>query len=484
MIDVSIERYQYPFHSSPALRNVKMHIAPGRAILLTGPSGGGKTTLLRCINGLIPHVYGGELTGAVCLNGRDVSQIDFRSVSGQVGVLFQDPQMQFLALNVEDEIRLGLEWTHQSAAAVSDRTEQALEQFGLLPLRHASIFEISEGQKQKLALASVWSRRPVFVTLDEPTANLDMQAARDLAVHLKRMKEEGITLIIADHRLGWLCGLIDDVYVVDRGMIAEHGRWSLLEDDDLRRRYGLRSIEWAESRCIDAQYIPGDETLLRWDDLSFGYRGRPELFSHASVVVPRDAVTAVVGDNGRGKTTLARLMAGLIKPKSGSLRMNGRVITPRDLLRRTGIAMQNSELQLYQRTLIAELECAARTRRGKMTRQEIYAWLARFNLDDLALRHPQSLSGGQKQRLVVACAALRAEDLLILDEPTSGLDGRQMLAMARLLADRKAESKASLVITHDPELIDSVCTHEIRLPLASARMRSMSQFSHNVMESL
>jgi energy-coupling factor transport system ATP-binding protein len=157
-------------------------------------------------------------------------------------------------------------------------------------------------------------------------------------------------------------------------------------------------------------------------------------------------------------------MAGLARPRRGVLSFDGRPTRPRDLLATTGMAMQNSELQLYQRTAVDELVHAAADRDRRLDADHARQWLDRFGLGDVADRHPQSLSGGQKQRLVVACAAVRARELLVLDEPTSGLDGAQMRALADLLAERKAQGKASLVITHDLELIDRVCTHEIRLP--------------------
>jgi energy-coupling factor transport system ATP-binding protein len=171
------------------------------------------------------------------------------------------------------------------------------------------------------------------------------------------------------------------------------------------------------------------------------------------------------GANGCGKTTLARLLAVLIRPMAGTLYVNDRRVRPRDLLATTGMAMQNSELQLYQHTARREVIHAASAGQRRLDTADADRWLGRFGLGSVAHRHPQSLSGGQKQRLVVACAAARAGGLLVLDEPTSGLDGAQMRALAELLDERRDAGLASLVITHDLELIDRVCDRRIHLPI-------------------
>ncbi len=461
--------YTYPFQNEPALRDVSLRVEPGEAVLVTGPSGGGKSTLLRLMNGLIPHVHGGQVDGHVALTGRDIASISLREISQTVSTLFQDPEKQFLALTVADEIAFALEWRESDPRVVAEKAQRAIHDFGLGELRDASIYELSEGQKQKVALAAVSALSPRALTLDEPTANLDPQASTDLAGHLARLKAEGVTLVIADHRLAWLGGLVDRVVVIDQGRVVADGDWSILADDGFRRRIGLRAVDWPDCGHVRQSNAPATDCLVRWEQLNFGYRGRPVLFENADVGIHRDAVTALTGSNGCGKTTLAKLMAGLIKPRRGALRRCGQVIRPRDLLSTTGMAMQNSELQLYQRSAIEEVIHAAGGQGNRLNRAEAMGWLSRFGLEGIADRHPQSLSGGQKQRLVVACAAARAGDLLILDEPTSGLDGAQMHALADLLEERRAAGLSSLVITHDLELIARVCTHELRLPINGDR---------------
>jgi energy-coupling factor transport system ATP-binding protein len=467
MVRISNLTYTYPFQETPALRDVSLRVNPGEAVLLTGASGGGKTTLLRTINGLIPHVHGGCMQGTCYLAGGNMADLSLRDVSRIVSTLFQDPSKQFLALTVADEIGFALEWRESNQHEIARRVEQAIENFGLQHLRRASIYGLSEGEKQKVALASLAVLQPMVMTLDEPTANLDPRASGDLAKHLARLKAAGATLIVADHRLAWLDGLIDRVLVIDNGQVAAEGDWSILEDATLRDRYGLRAVRWPCLHQVARYDHHSEEALVRWEGLTFGYRGRPLLFDDATIAVLPAAVTAMTGVNGSGKTTLARIMAGLVVPRRGRLIMNDEPCRPRDLLARTGMAMQSHELQLFQRTALQELMHAAARRAGRMDPVKAREWLERFGLGDIAARHPQSLSGGQKQRLVVACAAARADELLILDEPTSGLDGAQMRALADVLDRRRRAGRASLVITHDLELIARACTHEIRLPLAS-----------------
>jgi energy-coupling factor transport system ATP-binding protein len=255
------------------------------------------------------------------------------------------------------------------------------------------------------------------------------------------------------------------VVVIDQGRVVADGDWSILADDGFRARIGLRAVNWPDCGHVRRSNAPAADCLVRWEQLTFGYRGRPTLFEDADIGIHREAVTALTGSNGCGKTTLAKLMAGLIKPRRGVLRRCGQVIRPRSLLSTTGMAMQNSELQLYQRSAIGDVVHAAGGQGHRLNSVEALGWLSRFGLEGIADRHPQSLSGGQKQRLVVACAAARAGDLLILDEPTSGLDGAQMHALADLLEERRVAGLSSLVITHDLELIARVCTHELRLPI-------------------
>ncbi|WP_303045670.1 ATP-binding cassette domain-containing protein, partial [Turicimonas muris] len=198
--------------------------------------------------------------------------------------------------------------------------------------------------------------------------------------------------------------------------------------------------------------------------LSFSYPRQPEIITDASLEF-QQGICGIFGDNGAGKTTLARLITGLNKAKSGTFQVKGKTIRQKDCLKHVAVVLQNSDHQLYMRTVFEELRAsleAAGCKGGNDAAEEL---LGIFDLQELRDRHPHSLSGGQKQRLVIACAFAKKPDVIILDEPTSGLDGANLKRIAGALKKLSSEGKAVLVITHDLELVDLICDTALHLPL-------------------
>ena len=465
MLRFSSVTYTYPHADRPAARNISFGLAPGQAMLCTGRSGCGKSTLVRLANGLAPHYLRGVLHGEVTVAGTSTLRVSPAELAQSVGTLFQDPERQFFALTVGDELRLGLEWRGWAPERVREAALAAARLLGIEPLLDQSIFGLSEGQKQKVALAALLASRPGLLVLDEPSANLDPESTRELAQTLRMLKKQGIALFVVDHRLSWMREVADSVLVLDEGECVAAGDFSLLEDEALRERHGLRNPVVADGRQGLPDMRPaGNGDFFACRDLSFAYPRCEPVFEDKSVSFAPGGIIALIGDNGVGKTTLARLLTGLERPQKGSVLAGGRPVKPRALSGFAQVVLQNAGHQLRMNTVAAELDDALLPGvKDRDRRAEVQSRMEQFGIDHLAGRHPQSLSGGEQQRLAVACAAVRRPSMLILDEPTSGLDGENMRRMADSMEQAAAQGACLLVITHDLELMNRVCTEKLVL---------------------
>ena len=485
MIDFKNVSYTYPHQSEAALRNINLHVGHGEAMLITGGSGCGKSTLGRIVNGLIPEHFAGTLSGQVLIDGKELRDHAFHDLTQIVGSLFQDPEQQFLSTTVNDELRTALEWRGLSAKEIDEALNPVIDRLGLRSKLEDSLFTLSEGEKQKVVLASVLALKPRVLMLDEPTANLDPAAVAELCEILMELKRDGMTLVIFDHRLYWLESLVDHVGILEEGCLVETGDFQALEKH--RDRYGLRAtrggISNIEQGISNVEGNPTERGIIpsavlcstfairnslsgssgfgfQVSSLSFAYSRKEPLFETLSLHFPAGKITALCGTNGCGKTTLARLMIGLEKPSSGAFQLNGESLAGRDLLKKSSLVLQNTELQLYMRSVEEELTSAASAAGTPLDVTEV---LESFQLSDTRNRHPQSLSGGQRQRLVIACALLKNPKLLILDEPTSGLDGRNMRLLAGQIRAAAERGAVVIVITHDHELINECCDQVLNL---------------------
>lgn len=486
MLCLSNVTYTYPHATEPAVRDLSLRVRPGEAVLCTGPSGCGKSTLIRLTNGLCPHYYRGRLEGDVTAGGQRTAETPLHELARMVGTLFQDPENQFFALTVGDEIAFAHEWRGSEPARTLAAVDEAARRFGIAHLLDQPIHDLSEGQKQKVALASILSLGPRAVVLDEPTANLDPEATLALADEIRVLKAAGMAVLIVDHRLYWLEGVVDRVVVMADGRIVEEGDFSILHDDALRAARGLRAARVADPRTAlpDAS---GRGDALCVADLRYAHKHGPELYHGASFLLPR-GVIGVLGDNGTGKTTLARLLTGLHRMHSGRLHLHGVPVRPDRMLRHGSIVLQNTDHQLHMKSVREEIAASIiaggagnapppathpaqrGTRDDQPALPDLDALLDLFNLAHLADRHPQSLSGGEKQRLVIACGMAKQPEVLILDEPTSGLDGHNMRLVADAVRAAAARGAVVLLVSHDLELLSITCDAALRLPLRGSHI--------------
>ncbi len=248
MIKLKDVSYRYAFQHKPALQDLSFSLNAGEALLITGASGCGKSTLLRILSGLIPNHFKGTLTGSIVLNGLELP-VDMEQISQYVGTVLQNPDDQFMATNVEDEVALALEWQQIPALDIERRTDDALALMGIRHLSGRTVFSLSQGEKQRSVLASVLASNPSIVVMDEPTANLSPEATEELAKVCRTLKARGVTLVIVDHRLYWLHGVLDQILVLKEGRPLFQAHRNQFDPLDLLQRapglkeWGLRSTQ-------------------------------------------------------------------------------------------------------------------------------------------------------------------------------------------------------------------------------------------------
>lgn len=467
MIRLENVTYKYPYQDREAVKNINLSVKSGEVVVCTGVSGCGKTTLIRLINGLCPHYYKGELTGDVFICNENTKDKTIGELSNYTGSLFQDPEQQFFALNVDDELAFALECKGINAETIKKDINKTAHDFKIQHILSSSVNDLSEGQKQKVGLASIILQKAKVIILDEPTANLDVESTYELAEKINNLKSLGYAILIVDHRLYWTKDIADRFIVMSKGEIIKEGDFNILLNDEFRKEYGLRDIVIQDNRFNLSDYRKGEKNIINIENLSFNYKGKSNIFNNVSFSIPF-GVTAILGDNGAGKTTLAKLLTGINKNITGKITINNKEIDKKILVKTASLVLQNSDFQLYMKSAYEEIYMSVDVSHQNKSEEEkvntTNNLLNKFDLYHLKDRHPQSLSGGEKQRLVIACAVAKEPNIIILDEPTSGLDGRNMMRITNILRDLADTGVAVIVITHDLELINNICQYAIRLP--------------------
>ena len=436
------------------LKDISLDIKQGEFILLIGKSGCGKTTLTRVLNGLCPQFYPGELSGDYLLDGRNIQQIPINEIGTIVGSVFQDPRSQFFTSNTTDEIVMGMENNATPREEMEVRFLQTVAQIGVEPLLYKSIFPLSSGEKQKVAIASVYTMLPKVLVLDEPSSNLDSDTIMHLKGLLKRLKDRGSTIILSEHRLHYVRDLFDRMLYMEDGTIKkEYSRQEALAlTEDELHNMGLRLF-------VEPEIVPDKRVSCNKNDffcvneLSIALGGQ-KVLDEISFSTDRGRIMAVLGGNGAGKTTLCRVLSGLHKQNIGQIFIDGKSTKSNARIWNTFLVGQDTDYQLYAATVEDEFFIG----RGKkiVTKERASQFLKEVGLDGFEERHPLSLSGGEKQRLLLALSVAYEKDIIVLDEPTSGLDGANMRLTAHFIRQLAEQGKCIILITHDRELINLI----------------------------
>ncbi len=475
-----------------ALADLHLEIEPGAFVLLAGASGSGKSTLCRLLNGLIPHLHGGELEGVVVVDGHDIGVTPPHVLSRSVGLLLQQPDAQCFGTTVARDIAFGPACQGLDRAIIAARVREAAAHLEITHLLQRAPHMLSGGEQQRVALAGVLALRPGLLVLDEPFAFLDAAGADRLRATLRHLHREGVTIVVAEHRLGEIAADATRMVVLQAGhVVADAPPREVLEQDvgawgleappfvQLARAAGLsatpltldEAVHLSGGQPIPAGVLPSHHhevpaqnrhhaPVLRWEHVWFEHDGRAVL-RDIDLRVAAGIVLGLLGANGAGKTSLLRLANGLLRPQRGTVRVCGRPVGRRpvaELAREVGLVVQQSAHMLFAPTVRAEIEAGPRALR-RHDRAWCAALIERFGLGSLLEQAPQRLSAGEQRRVALAAVLAARPRALLLDEPTVGQDARGRRTLYGLVEEAVSRGTAVVVATHDTEWAYPLATH-------------------------
>lgn len=454
MISIKNVTFSYSGTGQGKIEDINLDIEKGSCVLLCGRSGCGKTTITRLVNGLIPYFYEGKLSGSVTVEDMEIANTPMYKIAEKVGSVFQNPRSQFFNTDTDSEIAFGIENMAWPLEKMLARVHETMHAIKIEKLSGCGISQLSGGEKQKVAFASVYAMTPEIFVLDEPSSSLDVDAIRDLHDLLLLLKEQGKTILISEHRLYYLKDIIDQAVYIEEGRIkarySANEFFSIPETD--RITMGLRSLD-LNSQIPDLRTNSMEDECLKVKDADV-FWGKEPLLQKISFSASRGEIIGIIGHNGSGKTSFSRTLCGLHKHHTGQFLWESQPLDDKKRLKHCYMVMQNVSYQLFAESV--EKESCFGIKNPDMT-------LAHKTLDDLDLspflhRHPNTLSGGQKQRLAVAVSMICKKDLLVFDEPTSGLDFFSMRQVSDLIKKLAAQGKVLFVVTHDYEFLASTCS--------------------------
>jgi energy-coupling factor transport system ATP-binding protein len=439
----------------PALHRITLSLEKGRCVMVTGPSGAGKTSLGLAASGILHHDYGGKKEGSVIIDGRNVA--DYRSLSDlaqNVGVVFDDPEAQMIFTTVEEEILSALEHRGLPAEVIEERLAGIMRTTYLEELKDRSPHNLSGGQKQRVALAATLALGNDILILDEPTSELDEHATKRIAGILRDLKEQGKTILLIEHKFNHFREMVDTLVVLENGEITSQGiPKEILKDDHIR---GMVLPDFSGMKGKSLRTGSTGEPVIIIHDLVHCY-GDVQALSGINLSVGKGEFIAIVGENGSGKTTLVKHFNRLLSPTSGDVIVNGRntkecSITA--LARDVGLVFQNPDHMFFADTVREEIAYGVKNLGIENADTVIDAALEDAGLSGAADLYPRWLSRGERQRLGIACVVAMQPSVIVLDEPTTGLDGYEALLVISILKKLQENGHTIVIITHNRDIAE------------------------------
>ena len=461
MIEIRELSFKYKGGFNYSLKGINLNVKKGECILLCGRSGCGKSTLLKLMNGIIPEFYNGDISGSVMVNGMNTFTAPIYKLSKNIGSVFQNPKTQFYTTNTTDEIAFGLENYGIEREVINERIKEVEKELHLEKLMNKNIFNLSGGEKQKIAIASIYALNPEIFILDEPSSSLDVKSMKELSLTIKKLKSLGKTIVIAEHRLWYLKDIVDRAIYLENGKIIREYSMDEIENlsEDERMRTGLRHSDYKAIEGFDDFEISNKGTLLELNNLIFK-RNTRTILSIEDLTFCYGNIIGIVGENGIGKSTLAKIICGLYKENKGKILKEDEKLNIKSRLNESLLIMQEVNCQLFTDSVKDEILLTSNIKENNV----LDTYLIDMELKNISDRNPHTLSGGQKQRVIILSALLSDKKILFFDEPTSGLDYRNMKIVAKNIKKVKEEDKLVLIISHDVEFLESVCDKVIYFP--------------------
>ena len=439
------------------LDDINLIVADGECVLLTGESGSGKSSIINSINGLAFEYENAKFNGSIKVDNKDLKGMELYEISLMISSVFQNPKTHFFNVDTTLELLFYLENIGLDRKEMESRMEDMLKLFPIKHLLGRSIFDLSGGEKQILCVAACYISGCKIIVLDEPSSNLDDIYIDILKEMLQILKNKGITLIIAEHRIYYLTDLADRIILVRKGELFKE-----LKKDELlnsERQLGLRSaiktVLKAQNKSVGndlnikkLEYNFKEGYGLKIEDISFGLGN----------------IYGITGKNGCGKSTFIRVMTGLDDRGKSEIIFKGKTLNKKDRLKNSSLVMQDVNHQLFTDSVEEEIKLGVKD----LSQDRLDKVLFGLELTELKDRHPMSLSGGQKQRVAIASVLCKNSRFIFFDEPTSGMDHKNMMKISKLIKEMKADNNIIFIVSNDIEFLnettDSIlCLENYRL---------------------
>ena len=469
IIHVSNLTYTYNGSHSPALKEINLDIYHGEFVIVAGPSGGGKSTLARCLTGFIPKEYPGLYQGTVTLLNQNIASEPIRNLARSVSLVQQDPDSQLVTLHVTNELAFGLENFQFHPDEIITKIKWATNAISAENLQSRNTHTLSGGEKQKVIIASALALQCPILILDEPTARLDPHTATEVIIALKKLHKEGITILVIEHRIELFLTLASRVLLINEGRLCFDGtpeQFSTLTTTQTDLGVALHPSGYSEAFSPSPS---SEQNLLEVRRLSFTY---PRIEEQSTPTPALQNITfsshpgeiiALMGANGSGKSTLLLLLMGLLTPDSGTIHLRNQDIQEQPvskLARNIGFIFQNPLHQLFASTVKEEVLLASRhlgIPAPQVAERRANELLEVFELHGYKNQSPYTLSLGEQRRLTIASILLHHPAVLLLDEPFIGQDYRNVHRIMKILHQEASQGTTILLATHDAAIAKLYC---------------------------